>query len=90
LIHLRELCAKAGFVPRVAQEAREALTQIGLVAAGMGIAVLPAPMAVVLLDGVCFVPLADEGAHMDMAIASRAGDTLPRVQGFLAEMKAGG
>lgn len=83
---LRRLCAEAGFVPRVAQEAREAQTQIGLVATGLGIAVLTAPMAAVQLAGVCFVPLADEGAYLDIALASRAEETSPRVRGFLAAL----
>lgn len=84
--HLHRLCAKAGFVPRVTQEAREALTQIGLVATGIGIAVLTAPMAAVQLEGVRFVPLADAGAYMDIALASRTVDVSPRVQGFLAAL----
>ncbi|GAB2876934.1 LysR family transcriptional regulator [Uliginosibacterium flavum] len=82
--YLRRLCAKAGFAPRVAQEAQEALTQIGLVAAGMGIAVLPAPLAVVQISGVRFVPLRDEGAHLIMALATRQKEDSPRVQGFVA------
>jgi DNA-binding transcriptional LysR family regulator len=37
------LCAEAGFVPRVAFEGEEAETLRGLVAAGLGVALLPAP-----------------------------------------------
>ncbi|MCF2529790.1 LysR family transcriptional regulator [Yinghuangia soli] len=39
------LCAEAGFVPRVAFEGEEAETLRGLVAAGLGVALLPAPEA---------------------------------------------
>lgn len=81
--YVNQLCAAAGFVPRVTQEAREALTQIGLVAAGMGVAVLSAPMAMLRLGGVSFVPLRDEGADLVMALATRSGEDSPRVQGFV-------
>lgn len=40
------LCAEAGFAPRVAFEGEEAETLRGLVAAGLGVALLPAPEAV--------------------------------------------
>lgn len=81
--YVNRLCAAAGFVPRVTQEAREALTQIGLVAAGMGVAVLSAPMAALSLGGVRFVPLSDPGAELCMALATRAGESSPRVRGFV-------
>ncbi|MGC5410765.1 LysR substrate-binding domain-containing protein, partial [Streptomyces sp. DT225] len=38
-----DLCAEAGFVPRVAFEGEEAETLRGLVAAGLGVALLPPP-----------------------------------------------
>ncbi|MBP7468721.1 MAG: LysR family transcriptional regulator, partial [Thauera sp.] len=44
---LRGLCRQAGFEPRIVQTAREATTQIGLVGAGLGVAVLPAPLETV-------------------------------------------
>lgn len=84
--YLDRLCARAGFAPRIAQEAREALTQIGLVAAGMGIAVLVEPMSRLSLGDIRFIPLKDEGAHMDMAIAWRTDSPSPRVQGFLSAL----
>ncbi|WBB64488.1 LysR family transcriptional regulator [Streptomyces sp. WMMC500] len=40
---LEELCAAAGFAPRVAFEGEEAETIRGLVAAGLGVALLPPP-----------------------------------------------
>lgn len=87
--HMTQLCAAAGFVPRVAQEAREALTQIGLVATGMGVAVLSAPLAMLSIPGVRFVPLSDAGAEMSMALATRSNEDSPRVRGFVEAMAAG-
>jgi DNA-binding transcriptional LysR family regulator len=85
---LKRLCAQAGFEPRIAQEAREATTQIGLVAAGLGIAVLPAPLEAVRIEGVCYVPLEGEEAMLVMSAATRADETSERVLGFVGRVSA--
>ncbi|QNM95019.1 LysR family transcriptional regulator [Chitinimonas koreensis] len=84
---VRRLCAGAGFAPRVVQEAGEATTQIGLVAAGVGIAVLPSPLECVQMAGVRYLPLLDDGAHLSLAVAVRAGALPPRVAHFLAVLR---
>lgn len=53
-----ELCARAGFTPRVAQEAVEASTILGLVAAGVGISILPASFRAIQMEGVVWRDLA--------------------------------
>ncbi|HRQ47413.1 MAG TPA: LysR substrate-binding domain-containing protein, partial [Rhodocyclaceae bacterium] len=58
------------FEPRVVQTAREATTQIGLVAAGLGVALLPAPLECVRLPRVRYLALDDEGAHFSLAVAT--------------------
>ncbi|HRP75085.1 MAG TPA: LysR substrate-binding domain-containing protein [Rhodocyclaceae bacterium] len=67
---LSRLCVNAGFEPRVVQTAREATTQIGLVAAGLGVALLPAPLECVRLPRVRYLALDDEGAHFSLAVAT--------------------
>lgn len=81
--YLSRLCAHTGFVPNIIQEAREALTQVGLVASGIGIAVLVEPLSRLSLGDIRFIPLEDEEAFMDMALVWRSDDTSPRVEGFL-------
>lgn len=81
--HERQLCLAAGFEPRVAQEAREATTQIGLVAAGFGISLLPAPLACVKIEGVRYLPLRDQGADVLLAAATRTGEHSALIAGFL-------
>ncbi|NSL55961.1 LysR substrate-binding domain-containing protein [Uliginosibacterium aquaticum] len=81
--YLQALCRNAGFEPHITQEAREAQTQIGLVAAGIGVAVLAEPLALIRVEGVRFIPLADPGAEVCMALATRAEEASPRVQGFM-------
>ena len=85
---LKRLCAQAGFEPRIAQEAREATTQIGLVAAGLGVAVLPAPLEAVRIEGVRYVPLEGEGAVLVMSAATRADEASERVLGFVRRVGA--
>jgi DNA-binding transcriptional LysR family regulator len=85
---LKRLCAEAGFEPNIAQEAREATTQIGLVAAGLGIAVLPAPLEAVRIKGVHYVALEGEGALLVMSAATRVGETSERVLGFVRRVSA--
>lgn len=83
---IRRLCRSAGFEPKVVQEAREATTQIGLVAAGVGMAVLPSPLECVRMEGVRYVPLMDDGAHLSLGVAIRSGPAPALVEGFLAEL----
>ena len=55
---LASLCLHAGFVPRVVQQARRLQTVLGLVAAGFGVALLPASLAACAPAGVVMLPLA--------------------------------
>lgn len=82
--HLARLCAQAGFVPNIVQEAREALTQIGLVASGIGVTVLAEPLARLTLAGVRFIPIEDEAAYMEMSAVWRQEGPSPRVSRFLS------
>ena len=85
---LKRLAAQAGFEPRIAQEAREATTQIGLVAAGLGIAVLPAPLEAVRMAGVHYVALEGEGALLVMSVATRSDEASERVLSFVRRVAA--
>lgn len=85
---LRQLAAGAGFELKVAQEAREATTQIGLVAAGLGVAILPSPLDCVRLSGVRYVPLREPDAYLSLAVAIRAEQPSPLLEGFLGRLAA--
>lgn len=70
------LCRAVGFEPRVVFEASGVSTLRGLVAVGMGVAIVPpapAPIA-----GLVEVPLVDEGAYREIALAWRADSCLSR------------
>jgi len=81
---LRHLCRRAGFEPNVVQTAREATTQIGLVAAGLGIALLPSPLECVRIPRVKYLSVEDEEAYFALAVATRKEAPAPLLGGFLA------
>ncbi|AYH43361.1 LysR substrate-binding domain-containing protein [Azoarcus sp. DN11] len=78
-----DLCRGAGFEPRVVQRAREATTQIGLVASGLGVAVLPAPLECVQLPRVRYLAISDEDAYLSLAVARADRPPSPVIGTFL-------
>ncbi|KUH36646.1 LysR family transcriptional regulator [Streptomyces kanasensis] len=72
-----DLCAEAGFRPRVAFEGEEAETLRGLVAAGLGVALLPPPA--VRRPGVVELTVTAPRAAREIGVAWQAGrpDTPP-------------
>jgi len=85
---LEKLARQAGFDWRVHQLAGEATTQIGLVAAGLGLAVLPAPLQCVQLPGVRYIPLLDDDAYMTLAVAWRQDNRAPLITAFVDALLA--
>jgi DNA-binding transcriptional LysR family regulator len=71
-------CAAAGFRPPTITEVGETATLVVFVAAGLGVALVPSPVRSLALAGVAYVELA-EPATIDLALATRAGETSPAV-----------
>jgi len=69
-----DLCTTAGFRPRVVREVLESSTIIGLVAAGVGIAIVPADMNSIQFSGVVYRRITDAGAYTALHLAQREGD----------------
>ncbi len=82
------VCRRAGFAPRVAQEAIQMQTIISLVAAGMGIALVPAALRKLRRAGVVYRPLTDRAARVEIGVAWRAADDAPAVQAFVGLARA--
>ncbi|OPG84380.1 LysR family transcriptional regulator [Stutzerimonas stutzeri] len=80
---LLSLARRAGFNPRIAQEANEALTIIGLVAAGLGVSVLPASFQRIRIDGVRFRTLQDKDATTAVWLVKRRQEQSPLAQAFM-------
>ena len=70
---LRELmngvCATAGVVPRVTVETGQLSVVLGMVAAGIGVSVLP---RLAVGEGTCAVPLSDPCAYRELGVVWRA------------------
>ena len=78
-------CLKAGFSPRLGQEAPRITSALSLVAAGLGISAVPASMQRMIMDGVAYRRL--NGPNQPKAVlnlASRRGDPSAVVRHFLS------
>ncbi len=77
------LCRTAGFDPKTTQEALQFPTILGLVSAGLGVAIVPAMVQVFRKTGVAYLSLTDDEAVSDIAFAHRSGRESPVLSAFL-------
>ena len=84
-----QACLAAGFLPRRAHEASRITILLTHVAAGAGVAVLPESVQALSVEGVRFVPVADD-VHVDLALAWRDGDPSPALAQLLSALEADG
>jgi DNA-binding transcriptional LysR family regulator len=67
------LAARAGFAPRVAQEAIQMQTVVSLVSSGLGVAIVPASLANLGRRGVTYREISDPHPRLDLWLAWRRG-----------------
>ena len=77
------ICQQAGFSPRIIQEAKEMQIMLGFIAAGLGIALLPASFKHFQRPGVIYRRLQPSTPEIELAIAWRRDDPSPVLQAFL-------
>jgi DNA-binding transcriptional LysR family regulator len=80
---LLNLAREAGFSPLITQEAGEAMTIIGLVAAGLGVTVLPASYQRMRIDGVVYRTLLDAEANTAVWLVQRRDQHSPMAKAFV-------
>ena len=85
---LQCMCADAGFRPQVVQEAARAQAVAVMVAAGVGISILPASIARNTDDSLVAVPLADKSAYVTYVFAHRPGQIELSLADFVSELTA--
>jgi DNA-binding transcriptional LysR family regulator len=73
----------AGITPAIGQEAIQMQTIVGLVSAGMGIALVPQSVSNLMRPGVEYRPLADPTPLVETGLAWRRDNRSPVLQGFL-------
>lgn len=87
-VQIRQLCASAGFRPKVVQEAARGQAVAVMVAAGAGVAILPASMARIAGESSVAIPLADKGAAVTYVFAHRFGEKESPLMDFVAGLRA--
>ena len=82
-----DLCTSVGFRPRVVREVLESSTIIGLVAAGVGIAIVPSDMNCIRFSGVVYRRITDPGAYTTLHLAKREGDRSEQLRSLYGVLK---
>jgi DNA-binding transcriptional LysR family regulator len=78
-----DACARAGFTPRIGQEAPRMVGTLNLVAAGLGITLVPSSMQRIDSRSVAYIPLGDDPkVRAPIQFAFRTGDISPAARLF--------
>jgi DNA-binding transcriptional LysR family regulator len=85
---LEQITDQLGGEEIIVQEAAEMQTVIGLVAAGVGISLVPESVRALARHGVTYRPLAEDAPTVELAVAWRTGDDSPVLAAFLALTRA--
>ena len=83
---LFDACVQAGFAPRIVQQVVEVPAALNLVAAGLGVALVPASMAQLRADAVGICPLAPTPVNGDVYVLWRTEDAAPAVAAFRSQL----
>lgn len=82
------LCEEAGFSPQVAQEAAEIHTAISLVAAGLGVTLVPASVQSAHREGIAYRIFEDPQPTTELSAIYRTGENSPIVSAFLKAVQS--
>jgi len=81
-------CRENGFVPRITQHARQMQTVVGLVASGMGVALVPSSVKNLKRAGVQYRAVYGSKASVEIGLLRRRDDDGPVSQNFVAVVRA--
>src|SRR3984885_4175068 len=79
-----DACRKAGFEPNISQLAPHFSTIVNLVAAELGVSIVPASMMQMRVAGIAYRPIAGQSPTTQLALAYRRGETSPALRNFIA------
>jgi DNA-binding transcriptional LysR family regulator len=80
---MQSACRNAGFTPRVRQVVADSSALVAMVAADMGVALVPASLRHLRINGATFRPLSSPRLTTGLALAYREDDVDPLVRRFL-------
>jgi len=72
-------CQKAGFSPKIVQEAPQMASTVNLVATGVGIALVPVSMKQLHSTGVVYMPLVDPTPTTSLQVAYKISNRVPMI-----------
>jgi DNA-binding transcriptional LysR family regulator len=84
---LAAICADVGFAPRIRHEVSETSTLVTLVAAGLGVAVVPAPTADLDIAGVTYRQLEPSSLGVDLVAAHLVDAPSPAIERALGVLR---
>jgi DNA-binding transcriptional LysR family regulator len=77
-------CAAAGFTPKAVQYSQSVHTTLGLVAGGLGVALVPGPVSTARRRGVVFRPLAPPVPITEVVLVYHRDENSPAAVEFLS------
>lgn len=83
---IMSLCQHNGFQPHALQESSHALITLPLIAAGLGVAIIPEALSRIVIEHVAYLDLADANGQpltYQLALATQSQSINPAVPGFL-------
>jgi DNA-binding transcriptional LysR family regulator len=80
---IMRFCLETGFTPKVSQEASQTHVVVGLVSAGIGVALVPESARNIRIRGVTYRPLFEETPRVHSALAWRRDDKSPVLAAFI-------
>jgi DNA-binding transcriptional LysR family regulator len=81
-----DACQRVGFSPAKVQEVAETSTLVAFVAAGLGVALVPASVRHLKITGATYRPLAGTTEEVALAVATRVDESSPHVARVLARI----
>ena len=85
---IMEACHRAGFAPKIVQQARHPETLVGLVRSGAGVTLVPSSVQLRGGSGVVFTSLVGKLPQTEIAIAWRRNNDSPLLMAFLKAAQA--
>jgi len=83
-----DTCRRAGFTPHAVVEVAETSTMVAFVAAGIGVALVPASVRHLRITGATYLPLAGTTEEVELAVATRRNDQSPQLSRVLWRAQA--
>jgi DNA-binding transcriptional LysR family regulator len=80
-------CQRAGFMPRLGQEAPQISSIVPMVGAGFGVSIVPQSVSQIQVAGVVYLPIAGDAPEAPISLAWRRHDPSPLVRRFLSTLR---